>query len=101
MIFPMRDITNLSTRAKIKRAGVAINSEMIHEPGTVEVTQHVIKILDAKYEKGCLNPIVTKHCNHLSISSQENKLKLLMEFENLCVETLRNFDTDSGSLGLK
>ena len=52
IILPMRDISKLSTRAKIERAWMANNSVMIHEPkSTLEATQWVVKILDAKYEK--------------------------------------------------
>ena len=48
----MRDISKLSTIAKIERAWMANNSVMIHEPkSTREATQGVVKILDAKYEK--------------------------------------------------
>jgi hypothetical protein len=36
---------------------------MIHEPkSTLEATQRVIKILDAKYEKADLNAVVTENC---------------------------------------
>jgi hypothetical protein len=52
IIFPMRDIIKLSTRAKIERVWIANNNVMIHEPkSTLEATQRVVKILDAKYEK--------------------------------------------------
>ena len=56
IILPMRDISKLSTRAKIERAWMANNNVMIHEPkSTLEATQQVVKILDAKYEKSDLN----------------------------------------------
>ncbi len=55
----MRDIGKLSTRAKIERAWMANNSVMIHEPAsTLEATQRIIKILDAKYKKADLNAVV-------------------------------------------
>ncbi len=47
----MRVISKLSTRAKIERAWMANSNVMIHEPkSTLEATQQVVKILDAKYE---------------------------------------------------
>ena len=66
IISPMRDITKLSTRDKIERAWTANNSIMIHEPeSTLEATQHVIKILDVKYEKANFNALVKENCSHL------------------------------------
>jgi len=72
IILPMGDITKLSTRAKIKRAWMANKSIMIHEPkSTLEATQWVVKISDAKYEKADLNAVVKEKCNHLSTLDQE------------------------------
>ena len=51
----MRDITILSTRAKIERAWMANDHVMIHEPkNTLEANQWLVKIVDAKYEKADL-----------------------------------------------
>ncbi len=48
----MRDISKLSTRAKIEQAWMANNNVMIYEPkSTLKATQRVVKTLDAKYEK--------------------------------------------------
>ncbi len=56
IILPMRDITKLLSRAKIKRAWMANNNVIIHEPkSTLKATKCVVKILDAKYEKADLN----------------------------------------------
>ena len=79
----MRDITKLSTRAKIERAWMANNSVMIHEPkSTLEATQLVVKILDAKYEIADLTAVVADNCKHLSVPDQEKLLKLLIEFKD-------------------
>ena len=65
---PIRDITKLSTRAQIERAWMANNNVMTHEPkSTLDATQRVVKILDAKYEKADLNTVVTENCKHLSV----------------------------------
>ena len=84
IILSLRDTTKFSTRVKIERAWMANNIVMIHEPkSTLEATQQVVKILDAKYEKANLNVEVTENCNHLSIPAQEKLLKLLTKFEDL------------------
>ena len=50
IILPMRDIIELSARAKIEKAWMANNSVMIHEPkSTLKTTEWVVKILDVKY----------------------------------------------------
>ena len=97
----MRDITKLSTRAKIERAWMANNSVMTHEPkSTLEATQWVVKILDAKYEKADLNAVAAYNCNHLSVSDQEMLLKLLIEFEDLFDGTLGDWNTELVSLNM-
>ena len=75
---------------------------MIHEPkSTLEATQRVVKILDAKYEKADLNAVVNEHCRHLTSSNQEKLLMLLIEFEDLLDITLGDWDTEPISLKLK
>ena len=102
IILPMRDITKLSTRAKIERAWMANNNVMTHEPkSTLDATQRVVEILDAKYEKADLNAVVTENCKHLSVPDQEKLLKLLTEFEDLFDGTLGDWDTAPVSLKLK
>ncbi len=39
-MFPMRDISKLSTRAKIERAEMANNNVMIHEPKSALEAMH-------------------------------------------------------------
>ena len=98
----MRDISKLSTRAKIERAWMANNNVMIHEPkSTLEATQPVVRIFDAKYEKADLNAVITDNCKHLSVPDQKKLLKLLTEFEDLFDGTLSDWDTEPVSLKLK
>ena len=102
IILPMRDITKLSTSSKIEQALMANNSVVTHEPkSTLEATQRVVKILDAKYEKADLKAVVTQCCGHLNNSDQEKLLKLLTEFEDLFDRTLGDWDTEPASLKLK
>ncbi len=78
IISPIRDISKLSTTAKIDRAWMANNNDMIHEPkSTLEATQRVVKILDVKYEKADLIAVVAANCKHLSVPDQEKLLKCL------------------------
>ena len=89
IIFPTRDISKLSTRAKIERVWMANNNVMIHEPkSTLVATQRVVKILDAKYEKADLNAAIADNCKHLSIPDQEKLLKRLTKFKDLFDGTL-------------
>jgi hypothetical protein len=102
IILPMRDITKLSSQSKIERAWMANNNVISHEPkSTLEATQKVVKILDAKYEKSDLKAVVSNHCGHLTNSNQEKLLKLLTEFEDLFDGTLGDWDTEPVSLKLK
>ncbi len=54
---------------------------MIHEPkSTLEATQRVVKILDAKYENADLNAVIAGNCTHLSVPDHEKLPKLLTKF---------------------
>jgi hypothetical protein len=86
----MRDITRLSTRAEIKRVWVANNNVMIEPRSTLEATQQVVKILDAKYDNTDLNAVVNDNCNKL--------LKLLTAFEDHFDGMLGDWDTEPVSL---
>ncbi len=98
----MRDISKLSTRAKIERAWMANNNVIIHETkSTCEATQQVVKILDAKYEKADLSAVIADNCKHLSVPGQEKLRKLLTKFENLFDGTLGDWDTEPVSLKLR
>ena len=73
----MRDISKLSTRAKIERAWMVNYSIRIHEPkSTLEAAQWVVKILDAKYEKVDLNAVSSRQLQTPEcIPDQEKLLK--------------------------
>ena len=102
IILPLRDISKLSTRAKIERAWMANNNVMIHEPkSTLEATQWVVKVLDAKCEKADLNAVIADNCKHLSTPDQEKLPKLLTEFKDLFDGTLGDWDTEHVTLKLK
>ncbi len=75
---------------------------MIHEPKrTLEATQWVVKILDAKYEKADLNGAVTENRKHLRIHDKEKMPKLPTEFEDLFDGTLGDCDTEPVFLKLQ
>ena len=101
IILPMRDITKLSTRAKIERAWTTNNSIMAHEPkSTLDATNGVIKILDAKFEKADLKAVVKDNWKHSSVPKQTQLLKLLTKFEELFDGTLDDWDTELVSFQL-
>eukprot|EP00804_Cyclotella_cryptica_P002415 CCRYP_004106-RA/>CCRYP_004106-RA protein AED:0.24 eAED:0.24 QI:0/-1/0/1/-1/1/1/0/137 len=68
---------------------------------TQEVTQHVVKIIDAKYKKADLQSIVSTHCTHLSLKDQNSLLELHTEFEELFDGTLGYWNTEPVSFELK
>ena len=92
----MRNIDNLSTAAKIERAWSVNNSIMLHEPqSTLDATNRVVGILDAKYEKADLRSLVDEHCKHLPLHDRNKLLDLLKEFEDLFDGTLAVSGTQS------
>ena len=101
----MRDIRKLQTKATIKRAWTLNNSIYQHtskEPkSTLEATERLIHILDAKYEKANLRAIVTGNCTHLSDPEQTKLLELLQEFEELFNGKLGDWDCNPVSLQVK
>ena len=59
IILPMRNITSLTDKSKVKEAW-AISNALAHEPISTELaTQHAVKILDANYKKADLQAVVT------------------------------------------
>ena len=68
----MRDINSLTT-SNMERAWTGNNS-MARKPQSMhEVTQRVVHILDAKYEKADLQSVVSANCTHPSLHNP-NKL---------------------------
>ena len=75
---------------------------MVQEPSSMhEATQHVVHILDAKYEKADLQSVVSTNCTHLSLPDQNMLLELLIEFEDLLEGTLGDWNTEPVSFELK
>eukprot|EP00804_Cyclotella_cryptica_P007671 CCRYP_015255-RA/>CCRYP_015255-RA protein AED:0.41 eAED:0.49 QI:0/0/0/1/0/0/2/0/541 len=75
---------------------------MIHEPrSTEEATQHVVHILDAKYEKADLQSVVDNNCPHLSLQDQNKLLELLRKYDDLFDGTLGDWNTEPVSFELK
>ena len=100
IILPMRNINSLSM-SKVKRV-LAANSLSTQEPkSTEEATQHVIGILDAKYEKADLQAIVDEYCSQLSSKEQTMLLEVLKNFEPLFDGTLGDWKTKPVSLQVK
>jgi hypothetical protein len=80
-LFTMRSIANLQLKPNITRA-LRHNTYLAQEPiSTLSTTKHVVKILDAKYQK-------SKNCAHLQASDREKLLSVLLKFELLFDSTL-------------
>ncbi len=80
MILPMRNINNLQG-SSILRA-LKHNHSLAMEPqSTQDATHHATQILDAKYSKADLQPVVRDNCKHLSANQQKNFLQLLKKYE--------------------
>ena len=80
----------------------AVNNSMACKPSnTQEATQHIVHLLDAKYEKSDLQSIVSTNCIHLSLHDQSKLLELLTEYEELFDETIGDWNTKPISFKLK
>ena len=55
---------------------------------TVEATDQVVHILDAKYEKADLQAVVSANCTHISPTQHTKLLEVLFKFEELFDGTL-------------
>ena len=101
IILPMRNIDNLSSKHKIEKAW-SVNNSMLQEPlSTLDATNRVVRILDAKYEKADLQSIIKENCKHLSQHDQNKLLDLLNKFEDLFDGTLGDWKTEPVSFELK
>ena len=68
---------------------------MVHEPHSMQqATKRVVHILDAKYGKADLQSVVSTNCTHISLQDQNKLLELLVEFEELFVGTLGDWNTE-------
>jgi hypothetical protein len=83
ILLPMRNIVNLQLKPRITRA-LRENTWFAQEPiSTCSATKHVVKILDARYEKADLLAIIRENCSHLTASDREKLLSMLLKFELL------------------
>ena len=77
IILPMRDINSLTSLSMDKAWACC----MVHETHSMqEVTEQVVNILDAMYEKADLQSVVSTNSSHLSLQDQNESLELLTEF---------------------
>ena len=59
----------------------AVNNSMMHELQSMhDMSQQVVNIQDAEYEKADLQSVVSTNCTYLSLQDQNKLLKLLTEF---------------------
>ncbi len=78
ILLPMRNIANLLLKPRITRA-LRENTCFAQEPiSTSSATKHMVKILDAKYEKADLPAIVRENGSHLTASDREKLLSVLL-----------------------
>jgi hypothetical protein len=97
----MRNIANLQLKPRIIRA-LRENTCFAQEPiSTRSTTKHVVKILDAKYEKADLPVIIRENCSHLTASNREKLLSVLLKFESLFDGTLGDWKLPPVSFELK
>jgi hypothetical protein len=88
ILLPIKNIANLQLKPKITRAlreNTCFAQESIR---TCSATKHMVKILDAKYEKADLPAIIRENCSHLTASNREKLLSVLLKFESLLNGTL-------------
>jgi hypothetical protein len=79
-----------------------LNNSLAKEPlSTLDATNRVTHILDAKYAKADLQSIVKNNCKHLSAENQKKVLQLLVKFESLFDDTLGDWKTKPVSFQLK
>ncbi len=101
ILFPMRNIANLQLKPKITRA-LRENTCFAQEPiSTCSTTKHLVKILDAKYEKAVPPAIIRENCSHLTASNREKLLSVLLKFESLFDGTLGDWKLPPVSFELK
>jgi hypothetical protein len=88
ILLPMRNITNLQLKSRITKT-LRENTCFAQEPiSTCSTTKHVVKILDAKYEKADLPAIIRENRSHIKASDREKLLSVLLRFKLLFNGTL-------------
>ena len=84
---PMWNINYLQGSSTL--CALRLNHSLAMEPqSTQDATKHVMRILDANYQKADLHSIVTDKCKHLSADQQKKLLQLLTKYESLFDGTL-------------
>ena len=95
------DHRTTSDARRTKAAWAHSNTRAQEPQNTEEATQHMVHILDAKYEKADLQAVVRDNCSHLNPIQQGKLLELLTEFEPLFDGTLGDWRTEPVSFQLK
>ena len=89
---PMQNINYLQGSSTLRV--LKLNHSLAMEPqSTQNATKHAARILDAKYKKADLWPIVRDKCKHLSANQQKKLLQLLKKYELLFDGTLGDWKT--------
>ncbi len=68
---------------------------------TQDATKHVMRILDAEYQKADLQSIVRDNCKHLSADQQKKLLQPIKKYELLFDGTLGDWKTKPVSFQLR
>jgi hypothetical protein len=97
---PMQNINHLQGSSTL--GALRLNHSLAMElQSTQDATKHVMRILDAKYQKADLQSIVRYNCKHLSANQQKKLLQLLMKYELLFDGTLGDWKTKLVSFQIK
>ncbi len=100
IILSMRNINNLQGSSILQ--ALRHNHSLAMEPqSTQDATKCATWILDAKYSKADLQPVVQDNCKHLSANQQKKLLQLLKKYESLFDGTLGDWKTKPVSFQLK
>jgi hypothetical protein len=101
ILLPMSNIANLQLKPSITMAP-RHNTCLAQEPvSTRSAAKHVVKILDAKYEKANIPAIARENCSCLKASDREKLLSMLLKFELLFDGTLGDWNLLPVSFELK
>ena len=101
ILLPMQNIAKLQLKPRITRA-LRENTCFAQEPfSTRSATKHMVKILDAKYEKADLPAIIRENCSDLTASGREKLLSVLLKIKLHLDGTLVDWKLPPVSLELK
>jgi hypothetical protein len=97
---PIRNIKLLQGSNTLR--ALKLNNSLAREPlSTLDATNRVTHILDAKYAKADLQSIVKNNCKHLSADNQKKLLQRLVKFESVFDGTVGDWKTKRVSFQLK